>query len=195
MSDNKNKENEVVNGFLQGVTVDLVPLNSEHAKIYHKWVNNAKVRRLARNALPSMVEAEKKFLDGVEERQQSEISFEIWHKKDKNPIGFCGLHQISWTDRRGEIGLSIGEPEYWSKGIAYEAAKIIVDYCFKELNFHKVITMAAAPNENSWKVSEKLGMKRDGALRDHIYVDGEYVDGYEYSILKNEWLEREKSKK
>lgn len=181
------------NGFLQGETVDLVPLNSEHLKIYSKWINDKRVRELALSRLPSMIEAEKKFLDGVEERQKSQISFEIWHKLDKKPIGICGLHQISWIDSHGEIGLILGELDYWGKGIATEAAKLLIDYGFKELNLHKVITVALAPNVHSWKVSEKHGMKRDAILRDQMYIDGEYVDAYMYSILKKEWLEKEKS--
>lgn len=187
MSDDNN-----YNGFIEGTTINLVPLNSNHAKIYNKWKNNAKVRRLARFAMPSMLEAEKKLLDSVEERQKEESFFEIWHKKDKRPIGIAGLHDISWLDKRGEIGLIIGEPEYWGKNIATETANLILKYGFDELNFHKIISDTVAPNRGSWSVSEKIGMKREAVLIQHEYVDGEYVDVYIYGIFKTDWLNRKR---
>lgn len=91
-------------------------------------------------------------------------------------------------DRRGEIGSIIGDVEYWGNGIAIESARLVFDYCFKELNLHKIITRASASNIGSCKVSEKLKMKRKAVLDEYFYSNGNYENAYIYGILKDEWL-------
>lgn len=189
---NENKNDIIGKGFIQGTLIELLPLNSEHVKIYNKWANDKKIRISSGYVLPTRIEAEKKSLDNTEERQRIEIHFEIWHKIDKKPIGHVAIFDISWTDRHCELGLIVGEPEYWGKGIATEAVGLLFDYCFKELNLHKIITRSAHTNIGSWKVSEKLKMKKEAILHEYFYTDGDYEDAFIYGILKNDWLSGKK---
>lgn len=42
---------EEVFPFIEGQSVNLLPINSEHVEIYIKWENNPKVRRYSRNVI------------------------------------------------------------------------------------------------------------------------------------------------
>jgi len=44
-------------------------------------------------------------------------------------------------------------------------------------------------NRASQRVLEKAGFKKEGALRKSMFVRGEWVDTYVYSILREEWKE------
>lgn len=59
MSNNQEIVQEI-NGFIQRNTVDLVPLNSDHAEIYNKWANDVLIRKYLKAPLPIMLEAKKK---------------------------------------------------------------------------------------------------------------------------------------
>ena len=139
-----------------------------------------------RNVVPITAAEEKLIFKHVELIER--IIFEIWHKEDKKPIGFAELNDINWIYRRAEVGLMIGEPEYWNRGLATEAGKLLVNYGFKELNLNKIITAIFSPNIGSWHCIEKIGMTREATLKKHAYIDGVYVDDYKYCIFKEEWF-------
>ncbi|TFF92838.1 MAG: N-acetyltransferase [Promethearchaeota archaeon] len=183
-----NKKNEEIVPFLEGKNIYLIPINKKHLNLYVKWRNNPKVRRLARSMIPTTKEEIAKFIEKQEAKFKDSIEFEIYHKRDKKPIGDCGFNKIEWVDRRGDIGLGIGEPKYWNQGIASEAVSLLLKYGFKELNLNKITANVFSPNIGSWKCAERVGMKREAKLSKHAYIDGEYVDDYIYSIFKNEWL-------
>ncbi|KKN03186.1 hypothetical protein LCGC14_1110180 [marine sediment metagenome] len=175
--------------FIKGESINLLPFNLDNIKLYIKWENNPKVRKYSRNIFP-ITAAEKKRI--LESESKKRIIFEIWYKNEKKPIGFAELNDINWNNRRAEIGLLIGEPEYWNRNLGTEAGKLLIDYGFKELNFYKIFTAIFSPNVGSWRCAEKIGMTREATLKNHAYIDGEYVDDYRYCIFKEEWLKKTK---
>ena len=114
--------------------------------------------------------------------------FEIWHKKDKKPIGFCEFDDIFWSYRIAHIGYLIGEVEYWGKGIGTELVKLLLEYGFKELNLHKVVVDVVVPNVSSIRCLEKNGFKLEGTLQKEMYIDGKYYDMLKYGLLREEWI-------
>ncbi|MFO7794961.1 MAG: GNAT family protein [Promethearchaeia archaeon] len=165
-----------------------MPINMNHVNLYMKWMNNPEVRRFARSMIPTTKEEIKKYIENQANKIKDSFSFEIYHKKDKKSIGDCGFNKIDWVDRRGNIGLGIGEPKYWNQGLASEAVRLLLQYGFEELDLYKITADIFSPNIGSWKAAEKVGMRREAELSRYTYIEGEYVDNLIYSIFKNEWL-------
>lgn len=91
--------------------------------------------------------------------QYDKYGFGRWmvlRKSDQSPIGWCGL-----SNREGviDIGFRFLQSE-WGKGYATEAANRSLDFAFNELKIDSVVGRAAKDNIGSWKVLEKIGMKR-----------------------------------
>jgi len=190
LEEEKEEENEVF-PFIHGERIDLVAQLSKWAEIYARWHNDPRVRQYARYEFPIALEDVKKWFENPPQHGVRDfIVFVIYHKLDKRPIGDIGLNHINWVNRNANIFAEIGEPEYWGKGIVGEASKLMIDYAFTELNLHKVHASVYNPNERSLRAAEKLGFKKEGVLREHLYVDGMYVDNHRFSILRKEWLER-----
>ena len=82
---------------------------------------------------------------------------------------------------------------FQGKGYATEAVRALLDYIFGEKNARRVVAMCNPLNESSWRLLERLGMRREGHLRQNIYFkkdqNGEpiWADTYEYAILATEW--------
>lgn len=78
-------------------------------------------------------------------------------------------------------------------GYATEGAGALLEYAFTHLGARRIIAMCSPKNENSWKLLERLHMRREGKLLQNIYFktnqngEPEWLDTYEYAILKNEW--------
>lgn len=176
------------NVFIEGKTVNLAPISKENLELHAKWLNDPNIRRYTREVIPETVEKLKKQLEeSSKEFPKRNIVFEIYHKKDQKSIGIVSFHQIRWVDRIGMMGILVGEPEYWNKGIGTEACELIFEYGFDELNFYKILAQVLAPNTNSIRLLEKLGMKKEVTQTKHYYVDGEYVDQHLYSIFQADW--------
>lgn len=92
-----------------------------------------------------------------------------------------------------EIGYVFNR-HYQRKGYATEAAKALIEMAFNKWGARRIIAMCNPINERSWKLMERLGMRREGTLRQNIYfkcdASGQpiWLDTYEYGLLKEEWL-------
>ncbi|MHA2401259.1 MAG: GNAT family N-acetyltransferase [Promethearchaeota archaeon] len=184
MSNNKQVESVP---FIEGDRINLCPSNSDHLSLYTKWWNSPEIRKYARAVFPRSKEDLKKTLESPENAMRERIFFEIWHKADKTPIGYAGLEEIRWFDRRASLFYVIGAKQYWGKGFATEASILIVNYGFSELNLHKITAGAFSPNKASIRVLEKAGFLFELTRKNEIYIDGQFVDSQEFSILKQEW--------
>ena len=179
--------------FIEGDSIDLVVGNSKWAPLLAKWMNDPKVRQYARNYWPLTLEEIKKFFEPSPDQGMKDfIVFTIYHKKDKKPIGSIGFNHINWIARNANIFATIGEPEYWGRGIAGEASKLMIKYGFMELNFHKIYSGVYSPNKRSLRAAEKLGFTEEAIIKDEIYVDGNYVDTHKFALFKKDWEEQNK---
>ena len=85
---------------------------------------------------------------------------------------------------------------YQSIGYATEAAHAIVDAAFRNENARRIVAMCNPLNKPSWKLLERLGMRREGHLLQNIYFKKDnngcqiWQDTYEYGILATEWFSR-----
>ncbi|OXS74988.1 GNAT family N-acetyltransferase [Lysinibacillus sp. KCTC 33748] len=112
-----------------------------------------------------------------------DISYEF-AVTDKETGELYGAIALSNNKRlkQGEIAYWIGE-EYWGKGYATEAAQSIVQFAFEEKRLHKVFARYFSTNPASGTVMDKIGMKQEGILKDHIIKDGKYEDLVFYGII------------
>jgi RimJ/RimL family protein N-acetyltransferase len=186
---NKEKKEKVIPvPFIEGTNVNLVPQSGSHLEIYANWINDEDVRRYSRNAIPVIKEQVKKWIKPSENHPKETIYFEIYHKEQKRPIGNVGFNHVNWVQRKGEIGLTIGEKELWGKGFATEAVNLILKYGFEELNLRKIKAGIFEPNIGSVKAAEKAGLKKEGVLKDEIYIDGKHYSAFRYAIFKEDWF-------
>ncbi|MDR0326061.1 MAG: GNAT family N-acetyltransferase [Oscillospiraceae bacterium] len=100
-----------------------------------------------------------------------------------------------------ELGYVFNQ-EYRGKGYATEAAARLLDDVFANQNARRVIAMCNPLNEPSWKLLERLGLRREGHLIKNIYFKKDkagspiWSDTYEYALLHDEWVAgREKLRK
>jgi RimJ/RimL family protein N-acetyltransferase len=189
MTENKK---DIATPFLEGKIIKLCPLNMEHTGLYTKWINDPDVRRYSRNTIPWSIDEVKKWTEPEKEGLKKEVVFEIWHIKDNKPIGTAGLGEINWLNRNANLFAVIGESEYWGQDIGPEVGKILVDYGFEELNFHKIYAGIYSPNKRSLRTAEKIGLQYEATLKEEIYVDGEYVNVEKFAIFKKNWLKSKK---
>lgn len=113
------------------------------------------------------------------------LFYAIMLKETGELIGSTGI-DLELPHGRAELGYWTGR-EFWSRGYATEASARLLDYSFTVLKLHKVTAHVFASNLASGRILEKLGMSREGLLRDHIKKSGVWEDIVEYGILEEEY--------
>jgi [ribosomal protein S5]-alanine N-acetyltransferase len=86
-----------------------------------------------------------------------------------------------------EIGWVIS-PGHQGHGYATEAARALMEFSFRTLRCHRVVATCQPENPASWRVMEKLGMRREGHFRRALHQkNGEWWDEYFYALLAEEY--------
>ncbi len=87
-----------------------------------------------------------------------------------------------------EIGY-VFDPAYVGQGYATEAVRALLRIAFEGIGVRRVIAMCFADNESSWRLMERVGMRREQHTKqDSLHRRGEWLDGMMYALLKDEWL-------
>ncbi|WP_369128168.1 GNAT family N-acetyltransferase [Inconstantimicrobium porci] len=101
-------------------------------------------------------------------------------------IGHIVFHEWYAPFKTWEIGWVFNN-SYHNKGYATEAAKAVLKYAFEDLKLHRVIATCDTENTASYKVMEKIGMRREGHNIRCVYIKGKWQDEYFYAIHDEEW--------
>jgi RimJ/RimL family protein N-acetyltransferase len=108
-------------------------------------------------------------------------------KAEDKQIGHMVYHPW-FAPQTYEIGW-VFHKAYHGQGYASEAAWALLRYGFEELRLHRVIATCQPENIPSWRVMEKIGLRREGLFQKCIYRDnGEWWDEYFYALLEEEWF-------
>ncbi len=106
---------------------------------------------------------------------------------DDGPIGLVSLQNLSWRNRSCSVDFYVGSKKHRSgisTAIAYYRA---LEFCFDELNLHRITAYIYAFNTASWRIMELSGAVREMTLRDHVSRDGRFYDMYAYGMLRPEF--------
>jgi RimJ/RimL family protein N-acetyltransferase len=104
---------------------------------------------------------------------------------DGTLVGAIGL-RIRREHERAELGYWVGVP-YWNRGYATEAARAMVTFAFSGLGLHRVNAHHMTRNPGSGRVMQKVGMRHEGTLRQHVRKGGRFEDIEMYAVLRSEW--------
>jgi ribosomal-protein-alanine N-acetyltransferase len=117
-------------------------------------------------------------------QQQPVITFVI--AVDDKLAGVIGLEMRDDIYRKAPLlGYWLGE-EFWGRGIATEAVKLITNYAFSTLDIERIQAGILSNNPRSMRVLEKAGYKMEGVLKNNIFKNGVVLDEWIYGKLKGE---------
>ena len=134
--------------------------------------------------------------DGVlsKEETQAFIKENINNEAKKFPLVLAEnntlIGHIEFFQYFGEHTYEIGwvlNPEYYNKGYASEAAYGVLKYGFEKLGLHRIVATCQPENVPSYRVMEKIGMRREGYFKKCIPHGEDWWDEYSYAILSEEW--------
>ncbi|GIO27389.1 GNAT family N-acetyltransferase [Ornithinibacillus bavariensis] len=148
----------------------------------YEYTSDSNVMKYLPEDVFSVEDAKKFVMDNSGENAKY---FPVLLKEDQNLIGHIVFHKY-FGDHTYEIGW-VFNPKYYNKGYASEAAHAILKYGFETMGLHRIIATCQPENTPSYRVMEKIGMRREGFFKKCIPQGNEWWDEYYYAILDEEW--------
>lgn len=125
----------------------------------------------------------------AQENPPRQSVFAITIKTDGQVIGTIGLREVDHEHCQAEMGFWIGV-DWWGSGIATEAAKAILRHGFEGLRLNRIYAHHMVRNPASGRVLEKIGMRREGLLRQRLRKGSTFEDVVLLAILRDDWTDR-----
>ena len=100
-----------------------------------------------------------------------------------------GEVMLMWRNQehqQAELGY-VFHPDFQGQGFAREAAAAMLGLGFREFGFQRIYARCDARNTASYKVMERLGMRREAHFIHNEFIKGEWSDELQYAILQTEW--------
>lgn len=157
--------------------------------IYYGWLRDKDVMRNV-NRLEYLLPISRDVIDRYVEdvtASDRDAFFAVHCKEDDAFIGTVRIAHIDWRLGIGDIGVLIGNRNYWGRGLATDAVTALVGYALDYLNLRKLISHPTATNVAMCKCFESVGFKREGRTRKSLLIGGEYQDAILYGIFREEY--------
>lgn len=129
------------------------------------------------------------FNTALKEREnKTTYPFAMFDKKENRYVGCTRYANISFKDKRLEIGWTWIDPLLQGSGINKHNKFLMLQYAFEKLELNRVELKTAGTNLKSQRAMEKIGAIREGVLRKHSINDmGVTRDTVYYSFISDEW--------
>ncbi|KXK63465.1 GCN5 family acetyltransferase [Micromonospora rosaria] len=79
------------------------------------------------------------------------------------------------------------EPAAVGRGLVTRACRVIIDWAVEERSIHRIEWRVSSTNAASIAVARRLGMSRDGVLRESYLYRGQRQDIEVWSVLAPQW--------
>ncbi|MDA1024258.1 MAG: GNAT family protein [Proteobacteria bacterium] len=169
-----------------GQNVYLRPLEEEDIDGgWLDWINDTAVSRHLASSFPVTRQALTQYW--ANSQPPNTTMFAICLVEDDIYIGNARLSEIDWISRKCKYGRIIGDAAHRGRGLGTEALILLFRYGFHTLGLNRIYSSAIIENEISLASNDKVGMTREGILKQDIYRSGQYFDTVYLAILREDF--------
>ena len=179
----------------EGQIIRLAPIDHEKdPEVMARWSNDPEYLRMVsyEPARPQSVAVMKKKLEEIEkevDESKNSYYFTIRTCATDRLVGFARISWIEWTHGSGHLSLGIGDAADRWHGYGSEALRLLLHYCFSELNLYRLTATMPEYNTAALGLFQKFGFVEEVRRRQAIHRDGRRWDLLHLGLLREEWSE------
>ncbi|MDI9494817.1 MAG: GNAT family protein [Bacillota bacterium] len=173
--------------------ISLTEIKKEDMEYIYKWFSDSEFLKYYDYYPPhplTKTEVDKMF-DYYEKSSKSKV-FAV--RKDKRIIGVAGFDDIIKENQVATLFIGLGNENERGKGHGKEAMRILLEFGFNDLNFHRIQLNVLEFNDKAIALYERCGFRKEGVLREFVLRDGKRYNLVLYGLLKNEWIKKNESR-
>jgi RimJ/RimL family protein N-acetyltransferase len=173
---------------LSGKFVGLRAIEKKDLEQLLEWRNKPQLRRFYREYRELGIDHQMQWFQTKVINDNSTLMFAIVSLENGELLGACGLCYINWLNRNADLSLYIGKDDlYVDDKYAFDAAKVLINYGFEELNLHRIYAEIYDIDFPKQEFFTKIGMVYEQKQRETHWTEGKWVNSLYYSILQHEW--------
>jgi len=170
------------------------PFELADAEVFSAYRSDLNVARYQGWEAPYPLEKAIEFIQNMQQWQPEMLGewlqLAMVRKDTDQMIGDCAFYILK-DGMQAEIGMTLAR-DAQGYGYGREATLKLLAYLFDELEMRRVRANCDPRNVPSWRVLERVGMRREAHMLRSTWIKGEWTDDYWYAMLLEEWLERKK---
>jgi [ribosomal protein S5]-alanine N-acetyltransferase len=143
---------------------------------YLKWMNDPDIVRFTESRFRNHSAADIRDYITAILRGGLSVFLAIEDRQSGRHVGNIKLGPIDWVHRSADVGLIIGEKDYWGRGFGSAAIECLSHYAFKNLCLRKLTAGIYAPNIGCLKAFLKAGYNQEGLRRSQCLLDDMPID-------------------
>lgn len=136
--------------------VSIRPLQEQDAFTSYKWRNDGEVFKYTGNTYKKIITLESE-LEWIKRIRNKKDDYRCAIMVDGVYVGNIYLTDIH--NKRAEYHIFIGNREYWGKGVAKEASKLIIQHGFHTLGLNEIYLFVNTLNQSAVRLYFSLGFK------------------------------------
>lgn len=155
---------------------------------YMSWLRDLRVVETINRieyVMPIRFEAVEEYVHSIWD-SSSDAFFAIVTKDTNTFIGTQRIAQIDWRTGVADIGIMIGDRNYWGMGMAKDSVGRACKYCFNDLSLRRLTAGTPATNVAMRRCFARVGFKEEGLLKKHMMLKGSLVDRVLFGLFPDE---------
>lgn len=168
--------------------VVLGEIEKEDIEIMYEWFGDVDFLKFYDYVAPVPLSKEQvdEMFNYYKNSEKSKV-FAIKLLKNNQLIGLAGFDDIVKDNCVATLFIGLGSKDTRGKGYGREALKLLLNYGFNELDFHRIQLNVLEFNKAAIALYEKSGFIKEGTYRDFVLRDNKRYDLLLYGLLKREW--------
>lgn len=173
--------------YVTGHKVFLRPMErSDINDTYLDWVNDQRLTTyILASGFPTNHDRAIEYFEASQ--PPNAVYFAVCDVETGTHIGNARLSLIDWISRVATYGRIIGHPDYYGRGFGSDALIQLLRYGFHYLGLNRIWSSAVTSNDSSLGSNDKVGMTREGVLREYVYARGRFHDTIVLAMLRSDF--------
>ena len=170
----------------------LRPLQMQDARDFHAYAKDPKVAEYVFWDAHESLGQTRAILRGLIHQSRQELLYTkaIIINDSRRMIGTIGLVTRDLDNQTAEVGFSLSAA-YWGQGVMSEALGAYLRYLFTLPDINRVEAQHDVLNPSSGAVMDKVGMVKEGVLRERIYYKKRYASVVLYAATRGQWQQKQ----
>ena len=168
------------------MSINLSKIKKEDMEYIYKWFSDADFLKYYDYYPP--VPLNKQEVDKIFNDYENSNNSNVFAVRNNNTIiGVAGFDDIIEENKVATLFIGLGSENERGKGYGSETMKLLLEYGFVNLNFHRIQLNVLEFNEGAIALYEKFGFKKEGTYREFVLRNDKRYNLLLYGLLKNEW--------
>ena len=165
-------------------------LRKKDSQKYFEWINRRELVIFNSPYSPISELSHNSWFDSVTKNNQIKIFSAVVENgsAEEMLIGSCSLRNIDTLNRNAELQIRIGEESQQNRGFGTKVTQKLVEFGFRDLNLNRIYLDVFQNNKRAIKTYTKCGFVEEGVKRESTFIDGEFVNIVQMSILSKEFF-------